>query len=244
MRRVSLVSLFVAALMGLACLVPMLAQAGTPYAPVKLNPAAGPAKGCMTPRQPDSVARLVQPSVVSIDPSWGRNIESVSVTNLAGDNFVNGATVRLTAQWKPDIMAADVSVASSSRITCTFDLRKAPSGRRDLVVTNPGGKSSTLAGGFTVLEQPYVTEISPASGGPWTTITIKGFGFGQGLPGSLVRFYWLLNKSNTYMQPMFCFYWTDTEIKTVVYVPFYQTVATVGVITPYGPSNGVVFTVK
>ena len=98
----------------------------------------------MTPRQPDSVARLVQPSVVSIDPSWGRNIESVSVTNLAGDNFVNGATVRLTAQWKPDIMAADVSVASSSRITCTFDLRKAPSGRRDLVVTNPGGKSSTL----------------------------------------------------------------------------------------------------
>ena len=35
MRRVSLVSLFVAALMGLACLVPMLAQTPGPLRPCK-----------------------------------------------------------------------------------------------------------------------------------------------------------------------------------------------------------------
>jgi PKD repeat protein len=106
------------------------------------------------------------PAVLSITPDSGYNDTSVSITNLAGTGFINGATVRLNITGRPDIPATSVTVVSSTQITCSFALNGVPDGTRNVVVTNPDGKSGMLAGGFTVIQAlpaPTVTSRSNAT---------------------------------------------------------------------------------
>ena len=92
-----------------------------------------------------------RPAVTSITPGSGTNDGTVNITDLAGSDFRNGATVALKASGEADIDATSVIVVSASRITCNFPLLGAETGTRDVVVRNPDGMESTLAGGFTVL---------------------------------------------------------------------------------------------
>jgi PKD repeat protein len=106
------------------------------------------------------------PAVLSITPDSGYNDTSVIITNLAGTGFMNGATVRLNLTGRPDIPATSVTVVSSTQITCSFALNGVPAGTRNVVVTNPDGKSGMLAGGFTVIQAlpaPTVTSRSNAT---------------------------------------------------------------------------------
>ena len=90
------------------------------------------------------------PAITGITPNSGDTGSVVQITDLAGTGFQNGATVRLTRTGQPDIVATGVSVVSSSRIACTFDLAGRAAGAWNVVVTNPDGQSAVLPQGFTV----------------------------------------------------------------------------------------------
>lgn len=72
------------------------------------------------------------PTVTSIMPNTYVRGWTVSITNLVGTRFQNGATVKLVnATAGPDITAANVVVNPlGTMITCTFDLTGAPAARR------------------------------------------------------------------------------------------------------------------
>ncbi|MCK9307403.1 MAG: IPT/TIG domain-containing protein, partial [Methanoculleus sp.] len=90
------------------------------------------------------------PAIAGINPNAGYTDGAVQVTDLSGTGFQNGATVRLTRTGQPDIVATGVSVISSSKIACTFDLASRAAGVYNVVVTNPDGQSGVLPQGFTV----------------------------------------------------------------------------------------------
>lgn len=129
------------------------------------------------------------PTVTGITPNSGTNTGSVSITNLAGTNFLAGAGVKLQRSGQPDITATSVVRSSSTKITCTLNLAGAAAGGWDVVVTNPDGGSGTLPAGFTVFDNPppTVTGITPSSGtndGSVSITNLAGTGF---LPGATVR---------------------------------------------------------
>ncbi|RJX19163.1 MAG: hypothetical protein C4575_09165, partial [Desulforudis sp.] len=115
------------------------------------------------------------PVVTSITPDTGSNDQVVSITDLAGKDFREGAVVKLTMSEQADIVAANVVVVSSYQITCDFDLTGAWAGYWDVHVENDDGKGGILAGGFTV--NPIVT--ASVEGGHGTVdppLQIVGYG--------------------------------------------------------------------
>ena len=125
------------------------------------------------------------PTVTGITPNGGVAGTSVSVTNLAGTNFVVGTTpsVWLVKTGAGNITATGVTVVSSTNITCTLPLPAASAtsaGQWDIVITNDDGQSGKLARGFTVTNPaPTVTGITPNSGVADTSVsvTIDGTNF-------------------------------------------------------------------
>ena len=95
------------------------------------------------------------PTVTSITPNSGVNSGSISITNLAGSGFLSGATVKLTKTGETDIIATSVSVVSSTKITCSFNLASKTTGAWNIVVTNSDSQSGTLTNGFII--PPTVT---------------------------------------------------------------------------------------
>ncbi|MBU1671060.1 MAG: right-handed parallel beta-helix repeat-containing protein [Actinobacteria bacterium] len=125
------------------------------------------------------------PTVTSITPNSARTGEIVQITDLAGDLFQAGATVRLTHEELPGIDATEVDVVSPQEITCSIDLTGASPGAWNVVVTNPDGGSGSLGGGFTVdsLPPPTVTSIEPDwanSENGVVSVTVTGTGFVNG----------------------------------------------------------------
>lgn len=90
------------------------------------------------------------PDISGITPSSGLNSGPVSITNLAGSNFVSGATVKLSCSGETDIPAIGVVVVSDTKIVCTFDLTGKTTGNWDVILTNPNGLSDTLENGFLI----------------------------------------------------------------------------------------------
>lgn len=90
------------------------------------------------------------PTITTITPASGVNTGTVSITNLAGENFVDGATVKLTKTGETDIDATSVVFVSSTKVTCDFDIDGAATNGWDVTVTNPDGQLGTLSAGFTV----------------------------------------------------------------------------------------------
>ncbi len=111
-------------------------------------------------------ATLPGPMVLSIAPNSAPNTGSVSITDLAGRYFLSGATVKLAKSGESDIVATGVTVVSSSKITCSFDLTGKADGAWNVVVTNTDGKSATLPGGFTIDITPPTVTINQAAGQP------------------------------------------------------------------------------
>jgi hypothetical protein len=88
-------------------------------------------------------------SVTAIVSNRGGNTGEVS-TSILGGGFRPGANVVLRADNQPDIAGRNPKVADTSRMMATFDLSGATPGKRDVVVTLPGGAAATLRHGFTV----------------------------------------------------------------------------------------------
>jgi hypothetical protein len=115
------------------------------------------------------------PTITGITPATGANTMPISITNLAGTNFITGATVRLTRAGSADIAGTGVTVVSPTKITCMFDLKGKIAGSYNVVVTNPDGNSVTLPDGFTVTAaplEPTVTGITPSNGANTATVGI------------------------------------------------------------------------
>ena len=129
------------------------------------------------------------PTIASIDPNEAATNTTVVIDNLAGANFKEGATVRLTKAGEPDIQSlAQPELVSPSQLACSFELKKfnpitglwdpAKRGRWNVVVTNMDGQVATLTNGFTMPfdNAPSVTGVNPGSGeaGGLVQVTIAG----------------------------------------------------------------------
>jgi PKD repeat protein len=124
------------------------------------------------------------PNITGITPNTGSNDGSVSIANLAGTGFEDGATVVLMKSGKPNIPATNVVVTAPDKITCDFDLTGAETGAWDVKVTNDDGQNGTFAGGFTIrYPPPKVNNITPQKGlnnGSVLITNLSGTGFRQG----------------------------------------------------------------
>lgn len=132
---------------------------------------------------------LGAPGITSITPGTGVSGNTVTITDLAGANFMSGAQVKLNSSTLgSDIPAAGVTVVSANKITCTFYLTGAAAGNWNVVVTNPDGKTGILTNGFTIAGNgPVVTAVNPTSGYVGNInnpVSIGGSGF---LSGAIVK---------------------------------------------------------
>lgn len=132
------------------------------------------------------------PTITGIIPSTGLNSGTVTITNLSGSGFANGATVSLVKTGETSIPATNVVVVSSNKITCTFDLTGAVPGLWNVEVQNPGSPavSSSI---FTVIlttVAPSVDSIAPALSENTDTVSITnlvGTGFLSGATVKLTK---------------------------------------------------------
>lgn len=132
------------------------------------------------------------PAPGSILPAAAITGTMVSITDLAGSDFVTGAEVKLTRTGETDIPATSVVVVSPAQITCSLDLAGAAVGAWDVVVTNPDMQSGTLPGGFDVLPipPPSVSQIVPSgaqSGSIANISNLAGANFQAGATVKLTR---------------------------------------------------------
>ena len=115
------------------------------------------------------------PTLTRVEPnndmvSGGANLQ------IIGENFQDGATVTIGGH-----AASNVIFVSPTELR--VDVPAGDAGSADVVVTNPDGKSDTLAGGFTYIElPPTLTRVEPdndvVTGG--ATIKIIGENFQDG----------------------------------------------------------------
>ena len=115
-----------------------------------------------------TVSSTAQPKITKVIPDVGTAGTQVSITSLSGNNFLNGATVKLARSGNPNISATNVVVVSQTQITCTINIpSNATSGVWDVVVTNPNGLIATFKNYFSV-----IGSTSPVT----TTVPVGGVG--------------------------------------------------------------------
>ena len=73
---------------------------------------------------------------------------------LSGTNFLEGATVDFTFPGQPDVRA-QLTTVTPTAIAGSLNLNGMISGLWNVVVTNPGNQSTTLASGFAVTVTPW-----------------------------------------------------------------------------------------
>jgi hypothetical protein len=115
------------------------------------------------------------PVLTTISPTSGTTSGGTSVT-LTGQNFAAGATVTLGGA-----AATSVVVVSATQITANTPAHA--QGSVNVLVTNPDGQSTTLAGGFTFgTSAPTLTGVSPTTGltAGGTSVTLTGTNFASG----------------------------------------------------------------
>ena len=123
-----------------------------------------------------NLAQSVEPTLTRVEPnsdmvSGGANVQ------IIGENFQDGATVTIGGN-------AASSVIFVSPTELAVEAPAGVAGSADVVVTNPDGKSDTLAGGFTYIEPPppTLTRVEPdndvVAGG--ATVKIVGENFQDG----------------------------------------------------------------
>ena len=114
------------------------------------------------------------PVVISVDPTYGNQGETISVT-IDGGNFGTTTSVDFGA----DISVDNFTINNQTRITAIVTIEgDAISGPKDVTITNAYG-TGTLYGGFSV-PLATVTGVSPSSGNQGETIevTISGTNMG------------------------------------------------------------------
>ena len=145
--------------------------------------------------------------VKGIAPESGFAGSSVSITDLLGDGFQNGISVRLVRSDGSNISATNVNVLSLTHVSCVFALPSdATVGTWDVLVANPDGQSSRYSNSFTVRANPNptatatttsasstggisISSIDPmmAFSGDYKPVTVYGSNFKDGITCKLTR---------------------------------------------------------
>src|SRR5262245_27391323 len=127
----------------------------------------------------DQALAVLVPTVSSIAPNQGTPGAAVSVT-INGSGFAAGATLSVGA----GITVSNLTVNPPTQLTATLAIASgAALAPRNVTVTNPGGGSGVLAGGFTVAAASVtVSSVTPNQGAAGATVpvTINGSGFMAG----------------------------------------------------------------
>ena len=97
------------------------------------------------------------PAPQSVSPNAA--VSGALALTVAGEAFASGATVAFVRDGYGDVPASVTSVTSAA-IGCTVDVTWMAAGVWGVRVTNPDGKSGTLASAFTA-RAPSVTAVSP-----------------------------------------------------------------------------------
>lgn len=111
------------------------------------------------------------PKITGIEPDKGKTGETVSITDLTGQNFVSGANVTLK-RGSSQIHATDV-IVTPVLITGKFAIPSdAALGYWSLVVTNPDKQSDTFQNAFLVQQGTATTTTTVTGTTATTTVTI------------------------------------------------------------------------
>jgi len=130
--------------------------------------------------------RNLPPVVNAIDPNERENNAPVYIHNLSGSSFRGPANVTLSL-GSTIIDATNVTVYSSSRITCDLDITGATPGDWNVTVTNYDGQSDILENGFKIRNpKPIVASIDPTSGINDDICPIKNLAGSEFMPGANV----------------------------------------------------------
>jgi len=147
---------------------PTLPPTPAPTSPPPPPPTDTPAPPTATPTSPPPTPTPTAPApiVYSITPDSGDTGSIVTITDLAGENFLPGATARIDNGIR-SIDLISVTVISPTRITGTLDLSMTAGGPYDVQVTNPDLQSGVATGAFTVTlpitySYPVTRTCSPA----------------------------------------------------------------------------------
>jgi len=110
-------------------------------------------------RHTTEVLACPKPYIITINPNKAVPGSVYNDAVITGDFFVSGAdlAVKVVAPGEPDIVATDVKVINTTKITCDLNFTGAAFGKRDVEITNGCGTTATLADGFEV-----VTPANPA----------------------------------------------------------------------------------
>jgi len=102
------------------------------------------------PVSAEVTTQVASPKITSISPTSGGNTGSVTIT-INGENLDPNATVKLTAEGQPDIVASSVSgTTDGAQLFARFGLLGQPAGARAVVVTDAEGHAISRDSAFTV----------------------------------------------------------------------------------------------
>ena len=90
------------------------------------------------------------PLINSISPNTANNHGILNVSNLAGNNFSGSETVMLRKSGQLDINATNMSILTSSKISCSFDLTGATEGLWAIAIVDTDGQQAILSNGLTI----------------------------------------------------------------------------------------------
>ena len=123
---------------------------------------------------PVAATEPAAPRVLFVDHLSGAESGGTAVM-IGGNGFLDGATVAFGGG-----AGSNAVVVSPTLIAAITPAHAA--GMVDVTVTNPGGETGTLAGGFAFSATPVITAVSPGSGteSGGTFVTIDGTGFEKG----------------------------------------------------------------
>ena len=102
------------------------------------------------------------PLVTGISPSVSANTTGSLTANITGANFNTSfaPSVKLNRTGYADVLAVNISLQGSSRISCMFDLTGLETGYWNIVVTNPDGQDDLFVNGFSIVPTD-VPAVSP-----------------------------------------------------------------------------------
>lgn len=130
---------------------------------------------------------IFAPIVTSVLPATGANSSPITL-EVSGTNFATGASVKLSVAGQSDIVATNVVLLSSSKISGTFNITGAKVGLWTMTVTNTDGRSGSLPAAFQVLSPaPMITAITPAAGYNNATVEITNLAGSNFRSGATVK---------------------------------------------------------
>ncbi len=109
-------------------------------------------------------AAAAAPIASTVSPATGSS--GTVILNVAGSNFLLGATVKLTRSGQPEILASGIETLGDT-VKFRADITGRASGFWNVVVTNPDGQTATLGNAFSIIGALWQDDLESGATG-WT----------------------------------------------------------------------------